>query len=167
MPHNNICSSKIFLDNYYTMGKEGVETPEIISDLVMKNGYVNYLPLIFEWWDKLKRVKVKSIYLPSYRDRAYSVIGIIVLLGREDSSVKKGSDNICELNQNFLTKIIKKEKQTINFMKTFYDVTLNLPYTSLERVCKIRELDVVQKEEENTTAPEEEEWIYKKEEEIY
>ena len=40
MPHNTACTSKMLVDNFYTMEKEGVETPETISDLSMKNGYV-------------------------------------------------------------------------------------------------------------------------------
>jgi len=40
MPDNNACVAKMLLDNYYSVGKDGIETPEIISDLMMKNGYV-------------------------------------------------------------------------------------------------------------------------------
>jgi len=31
----------MLLENYDSLGKEGIETPEIISDLVIKNGYVS------------------------------------------------------------------------------------------------------------------------------
>jgi len=46
MPIDNACGLKIRLDNYYTLGREGAETPEIITDVVMKNGYVNKSSLI-------------------------------------------------------------------------------------------------------------------------
>jgi len=42
MPINSANQLKITLDNYFTVGKDGVETPEIISDILMKNGYVRY-----------------------------------------------------------------------------------------------------------------------------
>ena len=40
VPLSNACGIKILLDNFYTLGKEGLETPETVSDLIMKNGYV-------------------------------------------------------------------------------------------------------------------------------
>ena len=42
IPVNTANGTKMFIDNYFALGKDGVETPEIISDLVMKNGYVIY-----------------------------------------------------------------------------------------------------------------------------
>jgi len=40
LPQNSAINAKVLLDSYYNIGKDGVETPDIISDLVMKNGYV-------------------------------------------------------------------------------------------------------------------------------
>jgi len=40
MPHNTALSAKLLLDNYYNLGKDGVETPEILSDFVIKNDFV-------------------------------------------------------------------------------------------------------------------------------
>jgi len=145
LPYDNICSTKLMLDNYYTLGKDGVETPEIISDLSMKNGY-------------LKRVRYKVIFLPSYRNRVYHMTGIVVILGRENSFVIEDTEEKCEWNKTFLKKIIKKEKDINKFMKMYYDRTLILPHTSAHKVCKIRELNTVKCEEEEVG------WILKKEE---
>jgi len=40
MPIDTACCAKILIDNYYTLGSEGAETPEIVSDIIIKNGYV-------------------------------------------------------------------------------------------------------------------------------
>jgi len=92
-------------------------------------------------------VRYKGFYLPSYRNRVYTVYGICILLGKEDPVVK-AKEEICEFNQNFLKKIIKKEKQMNAFMKKFYDIKLNPPLMNDHKICKVRDLDIVNNEEE-------------------
>ena len=90
---------------------------------------------------------------------------VLVILGRDSTTMKRASEGMCEVNKNFLKKIIKKEKQMDKFTKKFYNVTLSLPYSNDHRICKIRELDIKQEEaEEDQTVYKEEESIYKKEE---
>jgi len=88
------------------------------------------------------------LYLPSYKDRVYKVFGVIVLLDRETSTMKEEYEEGSEMNENFLKKIIKKEIQMNNFAKKYYDLTLNLPHTSSNKVCRIRELNVAKSEDE-------------------
>jgi len=93
-------------------------------------------------------VRYKTIYLPFYKDGAYSVSGLWILLGREKPSIKEEFEETFKVNPAFLKKIIKKENQMNNFTKTFYDTTLSLPYANSHKICKIRELDTAQKEEQ-------------------
>jgi len=46
-PNNPVFATKILLDNYYSLGKDGIETPEIVSNLTMKNGFVRKFPNLF------------------------------------------------------------------------------------------------------------------------
>ena len=98
------------------------------------------------------------IYFPTYRNRMYGVTGVIAISGRDNLSVKQDNEERSEMNELFLKKIIKKEKDINKFMKKFYDRTLVLPHTSAYKVCKIREIDPANIENEES------EWISKKEE---
>jgi len=108
-------------------------------------------------------VRYKIIYLPSYRNRVYNVTAVIIILGGENTVTKEEKEEKSEWNKSFLKKIIKKENQINKFMKKYYNRTLILPYTSSHKVCKIKELDVVENEEEEEKV-EKEQWMTKKEE---
>jgi len=47
IPDNTAYATKIFLENYFTLGEEGIETPETISDLIIKGGYVMDIYIFF------------------------------------------------------------------------------------------------------------------------
>ena len=88
-------------------------------------------------------------YFPSYRNRAYDVSAVLVITGKERTVTMEEREEKCEMNKRFLKKIIRKEKEINKFMHKFYDRTLNLPYTSVHKVCRIRDLDVKDEEEES------------------
>jgi len=136
MPIDTACCAKILIDNYYTLGSEGAETPEIVSDIIIKNGY-------------MRKIRYKMYYFPSYRNRAYDVSAVLVITGKERTVTMEEREEKCEMNKRFLKKIIRKEKEINKFMHKFYDRTLNLPYTSVHKVCRIRDLDVKDEEEES------------------
>jgi len=46
MPIDTACAAKILIEHYYDLGKQGYETPEMISELVVKGGYVKKNPLM-------------------------------------------------------------------------------------------------------------------------
>jgi len=142
MPTNTAYTAKNLVENYYSLGKEGFESPETIADLLMKNGY-------------MRRIRYKMFFLPSYRNKTYTVSSLVILLGKEKSIIKNEAEEVCEVNKTFLKKIIIKEKQMNKFMTKFYNKELTLPYLNRDKICKIRELDTVQNDEENCIQKEE------------
>jgi len=45
MPYDTQCSAKILIDSFYSVGGIGCETPEVVTDLPMKNGFVREMLL--------------------------------------------------------------------------------------------------------------------------
>jgi len=127
MPYDTQCSAKILIDGFYNAGGIGCETPETISDLPMKNGFT-------------KKVRFKTYYLGAFRDEdSYEFHGVIVILGKEEDTHKELQTEYL-LNKKFLKKMISKEKEMNKFLNRYYDTSINLPYTSINKTCQIKEL---------------------------
>ncbi len=75
----------------------------------------------------------------SFREDSYELHGVVVILGREEDTHKEMQTEYL-LNKKFLKKMISKEKEANKFLNKYYNTSVNLPYTSINRTCQIREL---------------------------
>jgi len=132
MPSDTACFMKVVFDNYFNAG----DTPEIISEITMRNGYK-------------RKVRSKMYYFPAYSNKIMTCYGVHIILGRVDPTVSDRPAEELPLNKNFLKKIIKKEKETNKFLGRYYNMSLNLPYSTMDKTCKIRHLEPVVKQEED------------------
>jgi len=135
MPNDTACPAKLLVDGFYNAGGIGCETPEIISELPMKNGFT-------------KKVRYKMYYMGAYRGDSYELHGLVVILGKEEDTHKELATEYL-LNKKFLKKMISKEKETNKFLNKYYSTSINLPYTSINKTCQIRELFVNKEETED------------------
>ena len=77
----------------------------------------------------------------TYKDRKFEYKGILIILERVGDMASHSPVQECELNKTFLKKVIKKEKETNRFLKKYYNTNLNLPYSSMNRTCKVKDLE--------------------------
>jgi hypothetical protein len=133
MPYDTQCSAKILIDSFYSVGGIGCETPEIVTDLPLKNGFT-------------KKIRYKTYFMGSFREDSYELHAIYVILGKEEDAHKEQQTEYL-LNKKFLKKMISKEKEANKFLNKYYGTSVNLPYTSINRTCQIKELIAAGKEE--------------------
>jgi len=77
-----------------------------------------------------------------FRNNAYDLHAIVVLLGKDKNIHKEAPDSERQFNKRFLKKMISKEKEANKFSQNYYNTTLNLPYTNMNKICQVKELEI-------------------------
>jgi len=88
----------------------------------------------------MKKVKIRFHYHSSYEKEmlSFNVFATIVAKQKPFIDVSMHADN--QVNKDFVRLMSNKEEEMSNFLSLYYNKAPELLYTTLDRVCKIKEL---------------------------
>ena len=138
IPVNNTLTTRVFMEGYQNIenGNE-YRTAEFNSSLTIKNGYS-------------RRIRYKVYYLPTFEDGFSGFDCVIIITAKESPtyiSSEKPSD--CSLNKQFLDQMLGNEKESDGFLRKFYNTSIQQKYTTMDKVCQVKELNFMKQEDED------------------
>lgn len=130
LPFDNQCGSmaaKFRLDKYLTIDKEGAQSEDVETCLIMKSGY-------------MKKIKVRINYNCSYDKGVLNFHVFITIVARQRPFIDSANFGDIKVSSDFVKAMSSKELEMTNFLSTYYGQTLEQRYTNLDKICKIKEL---------------------------
>jgi len=130
IPFESNCGSlaaKLRLDKHLVIEKEGYQSEDVETCLIMKSGY-------------MKKVKLRFHYHSSFEKEmlCFNIFATIVAKQKPFIDVSMHAGH--QVNKDFVRLMSNKEEEMSNFLSLYYNKAPELIYTNLDKVCKIKEL---------------------------
>jgi len=130
IPFESNCGSlaaKLRLDKHLVVEKEGYQSEDVETCLIMKSGY-------------MKKVKLRFHYHSSFEKEllGFNIFATIVAKQKPFIDVSMHADH--QVNKDFVRLMSNKEEEMTNFLSLYYNKAPELIYTNLDKVCKIKEI---------------------------
>jgi hypothetical protein len=138
MPFDNPASTfmmKTLVDNYFTVDEEGCEMRGLNSTLLMKNGYV-------------KDIQYQVNFLMNYETNSFGMDVLYSITAKGEPYLKYPVNEEKHVNENFVQNMIKIEDETEQFLSEYYESHVEKRYCYLDKICRVKELEVKLKREE-------------------
>lgn len=133
VPFESPCPSFIAknqLDNLLIVSKEGLQSEEIETSLIMKSGY-------------MKKVKVKFHYHCSYEKGVFGFNMFVTTVAKQ----KPGTDSTKylgnKLDKDFLSGMTTKEQEMSEFLSLYYKDDFEHIYNAMHKTCLIKEIETL------------------------
>ena len=138
VPVNNTHTVQALMENYHNVENSSeYKTAEFNSSLTVKNGYS-------------RRIKYKVYYLPTFEDGFIGYDCFVPITGKESPTyLSSENPSYCSLNKQFLDQMLTQEKESDGFLKKFYNTSIQQKYTTMDKVCKVKELKFIKQEDED------------------
>jgi len=137
---------KGLLEQYFTLKESGNKWPVYDSRLLMKNNFA-------------KNIKRQSFCLMNYEINTFGLDVVITVSQPEEPDFIKDPIILEKLNPEFVSNMVTREVEADMFLSQYYNFSLRHTYTNLDKVCTIKELQVIEEEYDDSI-------IVKKDEDI-
>lgn len=122
-------TTKALLDNYFDLGKEGFNTPELNIRLLMKSGYI-------------RNAKAQSYFFVNYDEGNFGVDVVMSITAQGEPYLDCQLIPEHDVNHEFIQERAQCEVDQAIFLSNYYDdVSFTPRYSYFDKVCQIRELD--------------------------